>query len=195
VTWALTPSLTGTLTLNTDFALTELDDRQINLTRYDLFFPEKRDFFLETGGLFALGLPGEVEVFFSRRVGLESDAEGRARAVPILAGGKLTGRIGGFEVGVLDVATGATDSRPGENFLVLRGKRGLGERSYVGLIGTRKASQGRSANGVLGADATIYLVGQVGASAFAALDSGDAAPTDNAAYGLNLFKGGERDSF
>jgi hypothetical protein len=195
LTWAVTPSLTGTLTVNTDFALTELDDRQINLTRYDLFFPEKRDFFLETGGLFSLGLPGEVEVFFSRRVGLVSDAEGRARAVPILAGGKLTGRAGGFELGILDVATETTDSHAAENFLVVRTKRGIGDRSYVGLIGTHKASHGRFANGVLAADATIFLVGQVGASGFAALNSDPDAPADSAAYGLSLFKGGERDSF
>jgi len=194
-TWALTPSLTGTLTVNTDFALTELDDRQINLTRYDLFFPEKRDFFLETGGLFALGLPGEVEVFFSRRIGLESDALGRSRAVPILAGGKLTGRTGGFEVGVLDVATEATGARPRENFLVVRTKRGLGERSYVGVIGTHKASQDRIADSVVGADATVYLVGQLGASGFAAIASGGDASRNDAAYGLSLFKAGERDSF
>lgn len=193
--WALTPSLTATLTVNTDFALTELDDRQINLTRYDLFFPEKRDFFLETGGLFALGLPGDVELFFSRRIGLASDREGRARPVPILAGAKLTGRIGGFEIGVLDVATEASDSRPGENFLVLRTKRGLGDRSYLGLIGTHRTSRDGSAHSVLGADATVYLVSQVAASAFAALASGRDASGDNAAHGLSLFKSGERDSF
>jgi hypothetical protein len=195
VTWAVTPSLTGTLTVNTDFALTELDDRQINLTRYDLFFPEKRDFFLETGGLFALGLPEELEVFFSRRIGLESDAEGRTRAVPVRGGGKLTGRAGAFELGVLDVATEATSSRAPENFLVLRTKRGLGDRSYLGLIGTHKLTDGRLANAVVGADATVYLMGQVGASGFLALSRGREDAPEGSAHGAMLFKAGERDSF
>jgi hypothetical protein len=195
LTWALTPSLTGTLTVNTDFALTELDDRQINLTRYDLFLPEKRDFFLETGGLFTMGIPEELEVFFSRRIGLETGSDGRTRPVPILAGGKLTGRVGALEVGALDVVTEATATRPAENFVVLRTKRGIGERSYVGVIGTHKASGGRFSNGTIGADATVYLVGQVGATGFLAVSRDRDAVADNAAHGLTLFKGGEREAF
>jgi hypothetical protein len=195
VTWTATPSLTGTLTVNTDFALTELDDRQINLTRYDLFFPEKRAFFLETGGLFAMGIPEELEVFFSRRIGLEAAADGRTRAAPILAGAKLSGRAGVLEVGALDVVTEATASRPAENFVVLRTKRGIGGRSYVGLIGTHKVSGGRFSNAALGADATVYLVGQVGATGFLAVTRDQDAVPHDAAYGLTLFKGGERSTF
>ncbi|MCI0432036.1 MAG: carbohydrate binding family 9 domain-containing protein [Gemmatimonadetes bacterium] len=96
----LTPGLTLDVTVNTDFAQVEVDEEQVNLTRFSLFFPEKRPFFLENAGTFALGTAQEVEIFFSRRVGIESGLE-----VPILGGGRVTGKAGGFTLGLLDIQT------------------------------------------------------------------------------------------
>lgn len=135
----LTPSLTLDLTVNTDFAQVEVDDEQVNLTRFPLFFPEKRPFFLENAGTFAVGTPQEVEIFFSRRIGI---AEGVP--VPIVAGGRMTGRVGGFTVGLLDIQTDGVrtfdpvgdSSRvlaPPNNFSVVRALRELPNRSRVGF--------------------------------------------------------------
>ena len=87
---ALTPSLTLDATVNTDFAQVEVDEQQINLDRFNLFFPEKRPFFLENAGLFAVGASGEAELFFSRRIGIAETGE----EIPILAGGRLSGKAG-----------------------------------------------------------------------------------------------------
>ena len=89
--FGLTPSLNLDLTYNTDFAQVEVDTEQINLTRFNLRFPEKRPFFLENSGLFTIGKEDEIDLFFSRRIGLDEDGA----IVPILAGGRLTGKIGG----------------------------------------------------------------------------------------------------
>ena len=100
VKYGITSNATLDLTLNTDFAQVEADNVQINLTRFNLFFPEKREFFLERAGLFQFGAPRETEVFFSRRVGLETD---------ILGGGRLTGQVGKFSIGTMSLRTGALD--------------------------------------------------------------------------------------
>ncbi len=196
--YGLTPSLNLDLTLNTDFALTELDDRQINLTRFDLFFPEKREFFVESGGLFLLGLPAETELFFSRRIGLAPDDAGRSAQVPIRYGAKLTGRAGRAEIGVLDVQTGGVGDLPPENFFVARTKAGVGARSYVGMIATHRATGGSFANAALGADGTLFFSEDVGLSGFAAATRtrGESASAGDAlAWSATLFKRGERDSF
>ena len=131
----ITPSLRLTGTLNTDFGETEVDDRQINLTRFPLFFPEKRSFFLENVGVFDFGVSGgfgpKVLPFFSRRIGLLGSDE-----VPILGGVKLAGKAGRFDVGVLDVQTRETDFSEAKNFLVTRVKRNIWNQSYVGMIYT-----------------------------------------------------------
>src|SRR5690606_13921206 len=88
-------SLTLDLTVNTDFAQAEVDDQQINLTRFSLFFPEKRPFFLENAGTFSVGAGRSAELFFSRRIGLSG-----GREVPIHAGARLTGRVAGLQIGV-----------------------------------------------------------------------------------------------
>jgi len=135
----LAPSVTLDLTWNTDFAQVEVDDEQINLTRFALFFPEKRPFFLENAGTFSVGTPQEVELFFSRSIGIEGN-----RQVPILGGGRLTGRIAGFTVGLLDIQTErlglpAEDAdstlsvAPANNFSVVRVLRELPNRSRVGF--------------------------------------------------------------
>lgn len=138
----ITPSLKLTGTVNTDFAETEVDNRQINLTRFPLFFPEKRAFFLENAGVFSFGGGGGNELipFFSRRIGL---LEGRE--VPILAGLKLAGKVGRYDVGVLDMRTRETRIRrtpienilvEPKNFFVGRVKRNIWTQSYVGGIYT-----------------------------------------------------------
>ncbi len=101
----LTQSLTMDLTINTDFAQAEVDDQQVNLTRFPLFFPEKRAFFLENAGTFAVGSPRSVDLFFSRRIGLASGSE-----VPLRAGARISGKAGGLQVGFLNIQAGHLDA-------------------------------------------------------------------------------------
>src|SRR5690242_20898330 len=101
----ITPTLTADVTLGTDFAQVEADQQVINLTRFPFFFPEKRQFFLESSGLLDLGTPGRVQLFYSRRIGLDSSGA----PVPIIAGGRLYGRVGPWRVGLLDAQTGGAD--------------------------------------------------------------------------------------
>jgi hypothetical protein len=144
----LTPGLRANLTVNTDFAQAEVDQRQTNLTRFSLFFPEKRDFFLD-GSLFfnfadggsgggGGGGPPDLAPFFSRRIGL--DERGTPQAINF--GGKLTGQAGAFDVGVLHVQTREEASAPGEDFSVMRLKRRFLQQSYIGGIYTRRAARG-----------------------------------------------------
>src|SRR5256886_5228140 len=93
---------TADVTVNTDFAQVETDQQVINLTRFPFFFPEKRQFFLESSGLLDLGTPGRVQLFYSRRIGLDTSGA----PVPILAGGRIYGRLGPWRIGVLDAQTG-----------------------------------------------------------------------------------------
>jgi hypothetical protein len=152
--WSVTPSLTLDLTVNTDFAQVEVDDQQINLDRFNLFFPEKRPFFLENAGFFTMGSPGAVEMFFSRRIGI---GPGGA-VVPILAGGRLSGKAAGFNVGLLTMQTRAVDDlMPANNFAVARVARELPNRSRVGAIFVNRAATGESVpsgvdNQTVGAD-------------------------------------------
>ena len=151
--YGLTSNLTLDLTWNTDFAQVETDNVQINLTRFDLFFPEKREFFLERAGLFEFGTRGETEVFFSRRVGLESDIQGGAR---------LTGQAGPISIGALTLRTGRTlpDSGAGTGGgevpaawnSVLRLQANLRERTTAGVIATSLDRAGGRSNRVAGAD-------------------------------------------
>lgn len=142
--YSVTPSLRLTATVNTDFGETEVDARQINLSRFSLLFPEKRAFFLEGAGVFSFasigpdpspGVPAagaDVYPFFSRRIGLLAGQE-----VPLDAGAKLTGKIGRNEIGVLNVRTGDLDGvADTENFFVARLKRNLLQQSYIGAIFT-----------------------------------------------------------
>ena len=154
----LTSSVNAAVTVNTDFAETEADLRQVNLTRFPLFFPEKRSFFLEGAGVFDVaGLINTTDLrpFFSRRVGLIDDV-----AVPVRLGVKLTGRQSDYNVGVLDVETGAlTDAGlPGgavdrQNLLVARVSRNLFQQSWVGGILTHGDPSGAGGNTLIGGDA------------------------------------------
>ena len=140
--YRLSPNLTLDLTVNPDFAETEVDDPQINLTRFPLFFPEKREFFLEDAGVFEFGPGGDVpelRLFHSRRIGLTEDGE----EVPILFGGRLTGKAGKFELGLLNAQTLESDPDPRRNYTVGRVKRIFG-RSFVGAMVTNLQSGGSS---------------------------------------------------
>ena len=152
--YKLTPSLNLGLTVNTDFAETEVDERQNNLTRFPLFFPEQRDFFLQDAGLF--DFPGDTIPFFSRRIGLTDDG----REVPILGGARLTGRAGDYNIGIVDVETESTtiDSGGGpteldaQNLFAARVSKNVGDQSTVGGIFTN-GDPGGGSNSVLGLDA------------------------------------------
>ena len=159
VKWGVTRGLSLDLTLNTDFAETEVDDQQLNLTRFSLFFPEKREFFLENSGIFEFGSdPGAdsplLKVFFSRRIGIGAGG----REVPIDGGLRLTGRAGAWNLGILGVATEAVASSTGDagtpsnGWGALRVKRNVGQRSSVGLIVTDREGEGGDSNRVVGAD-------------------------------------------
>jgi len=101
IKYSITPGLTLDLTYNTDFAQVEVDEQQVNLDRFNLFFPEKRSFFLENAGQFSVGSPGEVDLFFSRRIGIGEDGD----LVPIIGGARLSGKIGQTNVGFLSMFT------------------------------------------------------------------------------------------
>ena len=101
VKYSLTPGLTLDLTYNTDFAQVEVDDQQINIDRFNLFFPEKRSFFLENAGQFSVGSPGEIDLFFSRRIGLSNNGS----IIPIIGGSRISGKIGQTNIGLLNMYT------------------------------------------------------------------------------------------
>ena len=139
--YGVTSNLTLDLTLNTDFAQVEADQEEVNLTRFDLFFPERREFFLEGSGLFAFGAgigdfgPPPLSVFYSRRIGIEGDKQ-----VRLLGGGKLTGKVGPYSVGALNMTTDASSESPLTNFSVLRMQRDILSDSTVGFIFTNRQS-------------------------------------------------------
>ncbi len=153
-----TPSLNGSVSVNTDFAETEVDQRQVNLTRFPLYYPEKRTFFLEGSGIFEVaGLrPSEdsdLIPFYSRGIGLLEGQE-----VPILVGTKLAGREHGFNVGLLDVQTRQSDidtlgSVSGQNFLAARVSKNLFRQSWIGGIFTHGNPYGTGSNTLFGGDA------------------------------------------
>ncbi|HIE65013.1 MAG TPA: hypothetical protein EYG28_09635 [Nitrospiria bacterium] len=143
-------NMTLDLTYNTDFAETEVDRIQVNLTRFPLFFPEKREFFLEGKGFYNFGLSGRIQPFFSRRIGLIS-----RQAIPILVGGKLSGKIGPYGVGMLLMETESEGGNPAERFGVLRLSRDIGLRSNVGLIVTERGVRGDSGSETIGVDGAL----------------------------------------
>ncbi len=140
--YSVTPSLTLDGTINTDFAQVEVDDQQVNLDRFNLFFPEKRPFFLENAGFFSVGNQGEVDLFFSRQIGLAANGE----SVPIVAGGRMSGKAGKYNVGLLNMQTGEVDGRlASNNFSVVRVSRDLPNRSQFGGLITQRQATGNLA--------------------------------------------------
>ena len=172
VKYGITQNLTADFTYNTDFAQVEVDEQQVNLTRFNLFFPEKREFFLEGRGIFefargAAGGPGAgfrdnnaPTLFYSRRIGLED-----GQVVPIVAGGRVTGKLGAFHVGALTIQTddeqvsGAAQT----NFTVVRVKRDLLRKSSVGALFTNRSvsTLGDGAAQTLGVDGTFAFYDNV----------------------------------
>ena len=149
VFYNFTPSLTGVLTLNTDFSATEVDDRQINLTRFNLFFPEKRDFFLQDVDIFSFGgLRRNGIPFFSRRIGLSRSGQ----PVDLDVGAKLTGRAGRWNVGFLGVALDDFRDVESSNVFVGRVAANVLEESSVGLIVTGGDPRSNRDNSLMGAD-------------------------------------------
>ncbi|MBT8182388.1 MAG: carbohydrate binding family 9 domain-containing protein [Eudoraea sp.] len=132
IKYSITPSLTLDLTYNTDFAQVEVDDQQVNLDRFNLFFPEKRPFFLENAGLFTVGSPGEVDLFFSRRIGIGDDGS----IVPIIGGARLSGKLNRTNVGLLTMFTDAVNEEGIEknNFSVARVNYEFKGRTALGGI-------------------------------------------------------------
>ncbi len=166
--YAVTQNVTADFTLNTDFAQVEADEQQVNLTRFTLFFPEKRDFFLENQGVFTFGnnvfggasaVTSDVPLpFYSRRIGLVQAAAGPA-SVPILGGGRLTGRIGKYQVGLVNLQTRDDEASGAEatNFSVVRVRRDVLRRSGIGVMATsRSQAQTRpGSNQFYGVDGTF----------------------------------------
>ncbi|ODS57339.1 MAG: hypothetical protein ABS36_05465 [Acidobacteria bacterium SCN 69-37] len=157
--YSLTPQLRAVATVNTDFAQTEVDQRQVNLTRFSLLFPERRDFFLDGSTFFdfrsadAGGVAGTVNPFFTRRIGLGSD--GTPQRVNF--GTKLTGQVGAHDIGVMHVRTGAEHDLAGEDFTALRLKRRLFSQSYVGGLYTRRAARSDGAEAAHTAGVDLLL--------------------------------------
>ena len=168
----ITPSLTAEFTVNPDFGQAEVDNQIVNLTRFSVFFPEKRDFFLENSGIFLFGRQGENQAFFTRRIGLTD----RGLPVPIDYGAKVTGKVGLYNVGFLQVQTRKMGQAstglgiPRQQFTVLRVKRDILKRSYLGAILINR--QGATAvgadryNRVGGADAEFNLTDHYQVKAF-----------------------------
>jgi hypothetical protein len=155
--YQVSTGLNAALTINTDFAQTEADDRQINLTRFSLFFPEKRDFFLDGANYFDFGFNtdsrnrnGRMMIpYFSRRIGLDDNGN----PIPIIAGLKMIGQAGNWNVGALN-STQKTDSSF-QNFTVARVSHNIGKQSYIGVIGTNGNATGPEKNWLAGIDFKI----------------------------------------
>ena len=167
--YGITPKLTLDLTYRTDFSQIEVDQEQVNLTRFGLFFPEKRDFFVENSGVFTFGDVSEREyrmgstirdftLFHSRRIGLRN-----GRPVPIIGGGRVTGRLAGWELGLLDMQTESAYGEPQENFAVARMRRSFFGNTDVGVLFTnRQATDGGGGfNRSYGVDASAHLLGNL----------------------------------
>ncbi len=184
----LTSTLTLDGTVNTDFSQVEVDRERVNLTRFPLFFPEQREFFVENSGSFAFGDVAErgirmgtslrdFTLFHSRRIGLTDGAP-----VPIHGGGRLSGSVGAFEVGLLDLRTGGQDGRPGENFAVARLRRELGDAADVGVMLLDRRSAGGDSDGAWNRSWGVDANGRLGAwllNSYVAGSDGSGAAADD----------------
>jgi len=178
--YGVTPSLTLDVTAKPDFAQAEADEQQVNLTQFSLYYPEKREFFLENSGTFYFGdIPRESRLgnvrfsapeeemllFFSRRIGLTGSGE----AIPIDAGARLTGRAGAYGVGLMTIQTDPEGSAPGDNYTVLRARRDVLGTSDVGAIFlSRQSTSAGDYNRVYGADANFRFHRALSINAFLA---------------------------
>ena len=211
VKYGVTQGLTADLTYNTDFAQVEVDEQQVNLTRFSLFFPEKREFFLEGQGIFDFGggfrggptayyfrgerFGGSAPVlFFSRRIGLNE-----GRTVPIRGGGRLTGKVGPYSIGLLDVQTGS-ESAAGTaptNFAVARLKRDVLRRSAVGALFTGRsvAVDAPGASYTYGVDGVFSFYDNLNVNTYVARTETPGRRGDDASYQGQLEYSGDRWGF
>ena len=211
VKYGVTQGLTADLTYNTDFAQVEVDEQQVNLTRFSLFFPEKREFFLEGQGIFDFGggfrggptayyfrgerFGGSAPVlFFSRRIGLNE-----GRTVPIQGGGRLTGKVGPYSIGLLDVQTGS-ESAAGTaptNFAVARLKRDVLRRSAVGALFTGRSvsTEAPGASYTYGVDGVFSFYDNLNVNTYLARTETPGRRGDDASYQGQLEYSGDRWGF
>ena len=157
LTQKLGPNLVASATVNTDFGETEVDARQTNLTRFDLFFQEKRPFFLEGADIFEFGLGLDEEIlvpFFSRRIGVVGEEEDLVQ-IPLTVGGKVNGRVGNTNLGALAVRTGSQDSVVGATMGAVRIKQNVLDESSVGVLATFGDPRGEADSWMAGADLTF----------------------------------------
>jgi len=197
--YGVTQNLTADFTYNTDFAQVEVDEQQVNLTRFSLFFPEKREFFLESRGTFDFGQGfrfgsggggrrgggffggGDAPtVFFSRRIGLQG-----GQTVPILGGGRLTGKAGDFTIGALNIQTDdALSGAASTNFTVMRVKRDILRRSRIGGIFTGRSvsTKGPGGNQVYGLDAAFSFYDNVNFNGYYAKSQTSGLVGDDESY-------------
>jgi hypothetical protein len=197
VKYGLTRGMTADLTVNTDFAQVEEDQQQINLTRFSLFFPEKRDFFLEGQGIFEFGGQGGWNqgsapiLFFSRRIGLSA-----GQAVPVIAGGRVTGKSGPFDIGALAITTGDKPSADAvtTTFSALRVRRNILRRSSVGMIATGRwpAASGTGDNGAAGVDADLRFYENIQTNFYWARTSSPGVGDHAGSYRAKFEYGGDR---
>ena len=204
VKYGLTKGLIADLTYNTDFAQVEVDEAQVNLTRFSLFFPEKRSFFLEGRDIFAFGGAGSRSrrlpsgdtplLFFSRQIGLSEDRE-----VPILGGGRVTGRAGPYTIGLLNIQTdddpeGGVDQT---NFSVVRLKRDILDRSTIGVIGTHRSNavDGPGSNSAYGLDTRLAFFSNFFIDAYYARTRTQGRTGNDTSYRTRTENAGDRYGF
>ncbi len=193
----ITANLTADLTVNTDFAQVEVDEQQLNLTRFSLQFPEKRDFFLEGRGIFDFGRGGPSNgqtgantpsnsltpsLFYSRAIGLNA-----GRVIPITGGGRMTGKAGKYSIGLLDIQAGdeSASKTPSTNFAVVRVKRDILRRSSIGMMLTNRSDSNvvrGASNFAYGADASFSLFQNVSLGGYYSQSNVDGKNTDNQSY-------------
>ena len=208
VKYGLTPGLTADFTYNTDFAQVEVDEQQVNLTRFSLFYPEKREFFLEGQGVFDFGagfrddyktfyfgggqFAGTAPImFFSRRIGLQGGG-----TVPIQAGGRLTGKAGPYSIGLLNVQTGREREAgvASTNFSVVRMRRDILRRSSVGALFTGRSVSldGQGSNEVFGVDGVFSFYDNVRINAYLARTRTAGIKYDDSSHQVQFNYNGDR---
>ncbi len=202
IKYAVTPNLTADLTVNTDFAQVEIDEQQVNLTRFSLFFPEKRDFFLEGRGIFdfarggngAFGGGGGADTpqfFYTRRIGLDNSS-----VIPINVGGRLTGKLGKYAIGLMNIGTtgDAASNTDATNFTVVRLKRDILQRSSIGAMVTNRSvgASGSGSNAAYGLDGAFLLSQALTAGAYWAQTHTTGVNGDNQSYQGRLDYGVDR---
>lgn len=201
VRYGLTQTMSADLTYNTDFAQVEADEAQVNLTRFSLFFPEKREFFLENQGMFAFGGAvtsgqnaggGDTPIlFYSRRIGLNG-----SRVVPIVAGGRVTGRAGRYSLGLLNIETGEepTAALSRSNFSAVRVKRDILRRSSIGVLATGRADRqsGADMSTTLGVDGTFGFFNNLAINSYWAQTRNPGIARDDRSYRAQVDYAGDR---